>query len=167
MKDELSLCHQEHESLHRNREGPNYGERKLSLTQHTLFRSHLQDKVGHSVALLLAPGQPALPTVHLVTSTDLPSLFRAPPTEPDGLSSFSFFFCTQTPTNLLPPTVGYLRFQYVSSSSVKDPLSSQVGSLVFLTAFNVFSNVLSMVLFLRSPCCFPDEVKSHSIPTPV
>jgi hypothetical protein len=73
--------------------------------------------------------------------------------------------CTLSPTNLLP-TVGYFRFLYVPSSSVKTPLSSQVGNLVFIPAFNVLSSVLSIVLFLRASCCFPAVVKTHSIPPP-
>ena len=62
-------------------------------------------------------------------------------------------------------TVDYLRFLYVSSS-VKSPLSSQVGNVVLIDAFNVLSRVLSMVLFLRASCCFPAEKKTRSIPTP-
>ncbi len=61
-------------------------------------------------------------------------------------------------------TVDYLRFLYVLSSSVKTPLSSQVGNFVLIDAFNVFSRVLSMVLFLRASCCFPVEKKTRSIP---
>ena len=53
--------------------------------------------------------------------------------------------CTLSPTNLLP-TVGYFRFLYVSSSSVKTPLSSQVVNLVFIPVFNVISSVLSQNL---------------------
>ena len=53
-----------------------------------------------------------------------------------------------------PTTVGYLRFLYVSSSTVKTPLSSQVGNLVLIDAFNVVSRVLSIVFFLRASCCF-------------
>ena len=60
------------------------------------------------------------------------------------------------PSSYQPPdTVDYLRFLYVSSSSVKTPLSSQVGNFVLIDAFIVLSRVLSMVLFLRSSCCFP------------
>jgi hypothetical protein len=44
-----------------------------------------------------------------------------------------------------PDTVDYLRFLYVSSSSVKTPLSSQVGNIVLIDAFNVLSRVLSIV----------------------
>jgi hypothetical protein len=55
--------------------------------------------------------------------------------------------CTLSPTNLLP-TVDYFCFLYVSSSSVKTPLSWQVRNLVFIPPFNVISSVLSMVLFL-------------------
>ena len=73
--------------------------------------------------------------------------------------------CTLSPTNLLP-TVGYFRFLYVPSSSVKTPLSSQVGNLVFIPAFNVLSSVLSIVFFLRASCCFPAAVKTRSIPPP-
>ena len=69
---------------------------------------------------------------------------------------------TLSPTNLLP-TVGYVRFLYASSSSVKAPLSSQVANLVLIPAFNVFSSVLSMVFFLRASCCFPAEKKTRSI----
>ncbi len=63
---------------------------------------------------------------------------------------------TLSPTNLL----------YVSSSSVKTPLSWQVGNLVFIPVFKVFSNVLSMVFFLRSSYCFPVGGKTLSIPPP-
>ena len=73
--------------------------------------------------------------------------------------------CTLSPTNLLP-TVGYFRFLYVPSSSVKTPLSSQVGNLVFILAFYVLCSVLSIVLFLRASCCFPSAVKTRSIPPP-
>ena len=72
---------------------------------------------------------------------------------------------TLSPTNLLP-TVPYFPFLYVSSSSVKTPLSSQVGNLVFIPAFNVFSSVLSIVFFLRASYCFPAAVKTRSIPPP-
>ena len=65
-----------------------------------------------------------------------------------------------------PTTVGYLRFLYVPSSSVKTPLSSQVGNFVLIDAFNVISRVLSMVFFLRASCCFPAEKKTRSIPPP-
>ena len=54
-------------------------------------------------------------------------------------------------------------FLYVTSSSVKTPLSSQVGNLVLISVFNVFSIVLSMVLFLTASCCFPVEKKTRSI----
>jgi hypothetical protein len=63
-------------------------------------------------------------------------------------------------------TVDYLRFLYVSSSSVKTPLSSQVGNIVLIDVFNVYSRVLSIVLFLRASCCFPAEKKTRSIPSP-
>jgi hypothetical protein len=53
----------------------------------------------------------------------------------------------------------------LSESSVKTPLSSQVGNLLFIPVFNVLSRVLSMVLFLRS-WYFQGEVKIHSIPRP-
>jgi hypothetical protein len=49
---------------------------------------------------------------------------------------------------------------------LKTPLSSQVGNVVLIDAFNVFSRVLSMVLFLRVSCCFPAEKKTRSIPPP-
>ena len=62
-------------------------------------------------------------------------------------------------------TVDYLCFLYVSSS-VKSPLSSQVGNVVLIDSFNVLSRVLSMVLFLRASCCFPAEKKTRSIPPP-
>ena len=65
-----------------------------------------------------------------------------------------------------PATVDYLRFLYVSSSSVKTPLSSQVGNIVLIDAVNVLSRVLSIVFFLRASCCFPDEKKTRSIPPP-
>ena len=58
--------------------------------------------------------------------------------------------CTLSPTDLLP-TVDYFRFLYVSSSSVKTPLSSQVDNLVFIPTFNVkwgFPTILCP-LFLR------------------
>jgi hypothetical protein len=42
--------------------------------------------------------------------------------------------------------------------------TSQVGNLVFVPHFNLVSSVLSMVIFLRVSCCFPDEVKTPSIP---
>ena len=44
-------------------------------------------------------------------------------------------------------TVRYLCFLYVSSLSVKTPLSSQVSNLVLIVAFNVLSRVLSLVFF--------------------
>ncbi len=44
---------------------------------------------------------------------------------------------------------------------MKVPLSSQVGNLVLIPVFNVFSSVLSMVLFLRVSCCFPSEKTHH------
>jgi hypothetical protein len=50
----------------------------------------------------------------------------------------------------------------VSSSSVKTPLSSQVGNFVLIDVFNVFSRVLSIVFFLRASCCFPAEKKTRS-----
>ncbi len=37
---------------------------------------------------------------------------------------------------------------------------------VFILALNVFSSVLSIVLFLRASCCFPAVVKTRSIPPP-
>ncbi len=43
------------------------------------------------------------------------------------------------------------------------PLASQVGNLVLIPVFNVFSSVLSMVLFLRASCCFPDWTCSDMI----
>jgi hypothetical protein len=71
------------------------------------------------------------------------------------------------PSSYQPPdTVDYLCFLYVSSSSVKTPLSSQVDNFVLIDVFNVISRVLSMVLFLRVSCCFPAEKKTHSIPPP-
>ena len=71
------------------------------------------------------------------------------------------------PSSYQPPdTVDYLRFLYVSSSAVKTPLSSQVGNFVLIDAFNVLSRVLSMVLFLRTSCCFPAEKDTRSIPPP-
>ena len=71
------------------------------------------------------------------------------------------------PSSYQPPdTVDYLRFLYVSSSSVKTPLSSQVGNVGLIDVFNVLSRVLSMVLFLRPSCCFPAEKKTRSIPPP-
>ncbi len=73
--------------------------------------------------------------------------------------------CPLSPTNLLP-TVGYLCFLYVPSSSVKTPLSSKVGNLVFIPAFHVLSSVLSIMLFLRASCCFPAATKTCSIPPP-
>jgi hypothetical protein len=75
-------------------------------------------------------------------------------------------FSYQLYTSLLP-TVGYLCFLYVSSSWWRLlRLSSQVDNLVFIPDFNVISRVLSMVLFLRSSCCFPTEVKTRYIPPP-
>jgi hypothetical protein len=44
-------------------------------------------------------------------------------------------------------------------------LSSQVGNSVFIPVFNVISNVLSIVIFLRVSSCFPDVVRTHSIPS--
>jgi hypothetical protein len=70
------------------------------------------------------------------------------------------------PNNLLTLYIDYLRFLYVSSSSVKTSLLSQVGNVVLIDSFNVLSRVLSMVLFLRVSYCFPDEKKTRSIPTP-
>ena len=71
------------------------------------------------------------------------------------------------PSSYQPPdTVDYLCFLYVSSSSVKTPLSSQVGNVVLIDTFNELSRVLSMVLFLRASFCFPTEKKTHSIPPP-
>ncbi len=71
------------------------------------------------------------------------------------------------PSSCQPPdTVDYLRFLYVSSSSVKTPLSSQVGNVVLIDVFNVLSRVLSMVLFLRASWCVPAEKKTRSIPPP-
>ncbi len=61
-----------------------------------------------------------------------------------------------------PPTVDYLSFFYVSSSSVKTTLSSQVDNGVLIDTFNVISRVLPWVLFLRASCCFPSEKKSRS-----
>ena len=74
-------------------------------------------------------------------------------------TNYNHLLCTLSPTNLLP-TVGYLCFLYApSSSSVKTPLSSQVGNLVLVPDFNVISSVsvLSMVLSLSVSCCFPSE----------
>ena len=62
-------------------------------------------------------------------------------------------------------TVDYLRFLYVSSS-VKTPLSSQVGNVVLIDVFNVFSRVLSIVFSLRSSHCLTSEKKVPSIPPP-
>jgi hypothetical protein len=62
--------------------------------------------------------------------------------------------------------VGPLHFLYVSSSSVKTPLSSQVDNVVSIDVFNVLSRVLSIVFFLRVSCCFPAEKKTRSIPPP-
>ena len=73
--------------------------------------------------------------------------------------------CTLSPTNLLP-SEAYLRFLYVSSSSIKTPLSSQVGNLVLVPVFYALSSVLSIASFLRASCCFPAEVKTRSIPLP-
>ena len=56
-------------------------------------------------------------------------------------------------------------FLYVPSSSVKTPLSSQVGNLVFIPTFNVVSSVWSIVFFLRASCCFAAVVKTRSIPS--
>ncbi len=56
---------------------------------------------------------------------------------------------------------------YESSSSVNTPLSSQVGSLVLIPDFIVFSWVLSIVLFLRVSGCFPDfSTRSVRMKTP-
>jgi hypothetical protein len=49
---------------------------------------------------------------------------------------------------------------------VKTPLSSQVGNIVLIDVFNVFSRSLSIILFLRASCRFPAEKKTHSIPPP-
>ncbi len=54
----------------------------------------------------------------------------------------------------------------MSSSSVETPLSSQVGNIVLIDVFNVFSRVLSIVLFLRASWCFPDKKKTRSILSP-
>ena len=45
-------------------------------------------------------------------------------------------------------------------------LSSQVGNLVLIDAFNAFSRVLSIVFPLRASCCFPAEKNTRSIPPP-
>ena len=50
------------------------------------------------------------------------------------------------PVSYQPPTtIGYLLFLYVSSSSVKNPLSSQGGNIVLIDDFNVISRVLTRV----------------------
>ena len=53
-----------------------------------------------------------------------------------------------------------------STLIIRTPLSSQVGNLVLIDAFNVSSRALSMVFFLRASCCFPAEKKTRSIPPP-
>ena len=71
------------------------------------------------------------------------------------------------PVSYQPPTHRRLLvFPVCASSSVKTPLSSQVGNLIFIPAFNVLSSVLSIVLFLRASCCFPAAMKTRSIPPP-
>jgi hypothetical protein len=73
-----------------------------------------------------------------------------PLTYPIWQPRLNHLLCNLSPTNLLP-TVVYFRFLYVPSSSMKTPLSSQVGNLVFIPAFNVFSSVLDSA-FLESLC---------------
>jgi hypothetical protein len=48
---------------------------------------------------------------------------------------------------------------------MKTPLSSQVGNLVFIPAFNVLSSVLSIVFFLRDSSCFPAISALTNAPT--
>ena len=85
----------------------------------------------------------------------------------ESLSKTILQLAPSPPSSYQPPdTVDYLCFLYVSSSSVKTPLSSQVGNIVLIDAFNVLSRVLSIVLFLRASCCFPAEKKTRSIPPP-
>jgi hypothetical protein len=47
---------------------------------------------------------------------------------------------------------------------MKTPLSSQVGNLVLIDAFDVLSRVLYVVFFLRASCCFPAEKKNSLYP---
>ena len=84
-----------------------------------------------------------------------------------GTACFKFFknlLCILSPTNL-PPTVGYLcscmclhhRWRLLCHHKLAIWCS-------FLPS--AFSSVLYMVLFLRSSCCFPNAVKTRSIPPP-
>ncbi len=71
--------------------------------------------------------------------------------------------CTLSPTNLLP-TVGYFRFLYVPSSSVKTPLSSQVGNLVFIPALQCTFQRLVHSAFLESIMLFSSCSKDSLYP---
>jgi hypothetical protein len=67
---------------------------------------------------------------------------------------------------VFPVCVIIIRWRLLCHHQVKTLLSSQVGNVELIDAFNVISRVLSMVLFLRASCCFPAEKKTHSIPPP-
>ena len=83
---------------------------------------------------------------------------------PNPLSKLTSQPPPSPPSSYQPPdTVDDMCFLNVSSSSVNTPLSSQVGNVVLIDAFNVISRVLSMVLFLRASCCFPAETWEDSL----
>ena len=57
----------------------------------------------------------------------------------------------------------------IGEDSFTTVTESQVGNLLLIDVFHVFSRVLSQVstvFFLRASCCFPVEKKTHSTPPP-